>query len=119
MRRTTKPHAPSAGEASVRGAVRDYKSIREDYRYDASPFSEEPERTARVKFIIDTKLSQVDRTLILLYADCQSLRKLGKRLGLSHTCVAKEIRRIRESIINEYKTMTNNERERRSNHLRP
>lgn len=47
----------------------------------------------------------MDRTLILLYADCLSLRKLGKRLGLSHTCVAKEIRRIRETILTQYETI--------------
>lgn len=103
---TTKTkHAPAASDDSVQEAVRDYKTIREDYRYDGSLFSDEPDKTARVKWIIDNKLSQVDRTLILLYCDCLSLRKLGKRLGLSHTCVAKEIRRIRETILNEYETI--------------
>ena len=109
MTPATKPHAPAANDDSVQEAVRDYKSIREDYRYDGSLFTEEPDRVARVKYIIDNKLSQVDRTLILLYADCQSLRKLGKRLGLSHTCVANEIRRIRETILTEYNTIKDND----------
>jgi len=109
MTPTTKPHSPAASDKSVQEAVRDYKSIREDYRYDGSLFSDEPDKVARVKYIIDNKLSQVDRTLILLYTDCQSLRKLGKRLGLSHTCVAKEIRRIRENILTQYETLKDNE----------
>lgn len=82
--------------------ARDYKSIREDYRWDGSIFSQEPDRTARVKWIIDNRLTEVERILILLYVDCQSYRKLGKRLGLSHQTCAKEVRRIREKILDEY-----------------
>lgn len=86
--------------------MRDYKSIREDYAFDASIFNDEPERIALVKEIIAERLTEVDRTLILLYCDCLSYRKLGKRLGLSHTTVAAEIRRIRQLILEEYDKMT-------------
>ena len=82
--------------------ARDYKSIREDYRWDGSIFSQEPEKIARVKWIIDNRLTEVERILILLYVDCQSYRKLGQRLGLSHQTCAKEVRRIREKILDEY-----------------
>lgn len=82
--------------------ARDYKSIREDYRWDGSIFSQEPDRTARIKWIIDNRLTEVERILILLYVDCQSYRKLGKRLGLSHQTCAKEVRRIRTKILDEY-----------------
>jgi len=82
--------------------ARDYKSIREDYRWDGSIFSQEPDRTARIKWIIDNRLTEVERILILLYVDCQSYRKLGQRLGLSHQTCAKEVRRIREKILDEY-----------------
>lgn len=82
--------------------ARDYKSIREDYRWDGSIFSQEPEKIARVKWIIDNRLTEVERILILLYVDCQSYRKLGKRLGLSHQTCAKEVRRIRTKILDEY-----------------
>lgn len=59
-----------------------------------------------MKEIIAERLTEVDRTLILLYCDCLSYRKLGKRLGLSHTTVAAEIRRIRQLILDEYDKMT-------------
>jgi transcriptional regulator of aromatic amino acid metabolism len=56
----------------------------------------------RIKEIINNKLSIVDKTLILLYVDCQSYRKLGKRLGLSHMTCRKEIIRIKNIILKEY-----------------
>lgn len=79
-------------------AARDYKEIRQDYAFDPDIMNDEPERVARVKYIVNNRLNQVDRTLIILYADCQSYRKLGKRLGLSHTTVAQEINRIKADI---------------------
>lgn len=79
-------------------AARDYKEIRQDYAFDPDIMNDEPETLARVKYIVNNRLNQVDRTLIILYADCQSYRKLGKRLGLSHTTVMLEIRRIKAEI---------------------
>ena len=82
--------------------IRDYKDIKEDYKFDPSVMSKEDERVAAIKWIIGNKLSLVDKTLILLYTDCQSYRKLGKRLGLSHMTCRKEIVRIKNIIIAEY-----------------
>lgn len=79
-------------------AARDYMEIRKDYAFDPDIMNDEHERVARVKYIVNNRLNQVDRTLIILYADCQSYRKLGKRLGLSHTTVMLEIRRIKAEI---------------------
>ena len=82
--------------------ARDYKTIREDYTFNPDIFNDEPEKVARVKYIINKRLNQVDRTLIILYADCQSYRKLGKRLGLSHTTIRGEIMRIKAEILRIY-----------------
>lgn len=82
--------------------VREYKEIREDYKYSEDIMNPEDERVHRIKEIINTKLSIVDKTLILLYTDCQSYRKLGKRLGLSHMTCRKEIIRIKKIILQEY-----------------
>lgn len=82
--------------------VQQYRSIRQDYRFNPSVMSEDDPRVAALKEIIETRLSTVDRTIILLYADCQSYRKLGKMLGLSHMTVRKECLRIRELILKEY-----------------
>jgi DNA-directed RNA polymerase specialized sigma24 family protein len=82
--------------------IKAYRLARADYAYDGDPFNEDPDRVRLVKQIISEKLPQVDRTLIVLYADCQSYRKLGKALGLSHMTVRKEILRIRAEILAEY-----------------
>lgn len=89
-------------------AFREFKDIEEEYRFDASIFTKDEGRVATVKWIIDNKLNRVDKTLILLYADCQSFRKLGKRMGFSHTTMREEIKRIRGIILDEYKKITNN-----------
>lgn len=104
-----KKQSPAAGDAEVRELVRDYKDIRQDYTFDASMFSQEPRRLACLKWIIANKLSEVDRTLILLYTDCQSYRKLGARLGLSRSTVMNEIHRIRDYIRAEYDKIKDNE----------
>lgn len=86
-------------------AYRGYKEIAQEYAFDGSIFAEDDARVAAVKYIIDNKLNQVDKTLILLYADCQSLRKLGKRMGFSQTTMHEEIRRIKRIILEEYKKL--------------
>ena len=91
-------------------AARDYMEIRQDYAFDPDIMNDEPERVARVKYIVNNRLNQVDRTLIILYADCQSYRKLGKRLGLSHTTVMLEIRRIKAEIRRMYEELEQQER---------
>ena len=64
--------------------------------------NEEDERLTRVKKIIDQKLSLADKTIILLYVDCQSYRKLGARLGVSHMTLRREVMRIKKIILEEY-----------------
>lgn len=82
--------------------VRDYKEIREDYTPSPDIFNMEDERVAGVKWIIHNRLTQVERTIILLYIDCQSYRKLGKRLGISHSTCRSIVQGIRKKILQEY-----------------
>lgn len=82
--------------------IRDFKEIKEDYKYNPDIMNPDDERVSKLKEIINTRLSVVDKTLILLYVDCQSYRKLGKRLGLSHMTCRREIVRIKQIILKEY-----------------
>lgn len=82
--------------------VAEFRKIKLDYAYDASVFCEDEPRVRELKRIINTKLSIADKTLIILYADCQSFRKLGERLGVSHMTCRREIMRIRKIIMQEY-----------------
>lgn len=85
-----------------REVVSEFRKIRQDYTYNADIMNEEDERLTRVKKIIDTKLSLADKTIILLYVDCQSYRKLGARLGVSHMTIRREVQRIKSIILKEY-----------------
>lgn len=82
--------------------VREFRQIKQEYAYNPDIMSTDDPRVARLKEIIDTKLSQVDKTIILLYCDCQSYRKLGKRMNLSHMTCRREILRIKKIILEEY-----------------
>lgn len=89
--------------------VSDFRKIKQDYTYDPDIMNQEDERITRIKKIIDTKLSLTDKTIILLYTDCQSYRKLGARLGISHTTIRKEVQRIKNIILKEYDKLSANE----------
>lgn len=85
-----------------REIVKDYREIKEDYAWHPDIFTKDDERVSKIKEIINTKLSLVDKTIILLYADCQSYRKLGKRLRVSHMTIRTECQRIKKIILEEY-----------------
>ncbi len=87
-----------------REVVSEFRKIRQDYTYNPDIMNEEDERLTRVKKIIDTKLSLADKTIILLYVDCQSYRKLGARLGVSHMTIRREVQRIKNIILKEYES---------------
>ena len=85
--------------------VKEFRAIKQDYAYDSDIMSKDDERVAKIKKIIDTKLSLVDKTIILLYVDWQSYRKLGEKMHLSHMTVRREIIRIKNIILKEYENL--------------
>ena len=82
--------------------VKEYRAIKAEYAFDPSVMNPDEPRVARLKEIIDTKLSQADKTILLLYVDCQSYRKVGKKLNLSHMTIRREILRIRDIVLEEF-----------------
>lgn len=82
--------------------VKEYRQIKEDYKFNPDIMCPDDPRVARIKEVIDTKLSQVDKTIILLYADCLSYRKLGRKMHLSHMTIRREVIRIKKIILEEY-----------------
>ena len=84
--------------------IAEFRKIKQEYSYNPDIMNEEDERLTRVKKIIDTKLSLADKTIILLYVDCQSFRKLGARLGVSHMTLRREVQRIKNIILKEYES---------------
>ena len=82
--------------------VKEYRAIKAEYAFDPSVMNPDEPRVARLKEIIDTKLSQADKTILLLYVDCQSYRKVGRKLNLSHMTARREILRIRKIVLEEF-----------------
>lgn len=82
--------------------VAEFRKIKEEYSYNPDIMNEDDPRISRVKEIIDSKLSLADKTIIILYVDCQSYRKLGARLGVSHMTIRREVQRIKNIILKEY-----------------
>lgn len=74
--------------------VAEFKVIAKDYAYDEDIMCMDDERIRAIKKIIDQKLSLVDKTIILLYAELMSYRKLGELMHLSHMTIRKEVKRI-------------------------
>lgn len=69
-----------------------------DYAPDASVFRRDDERTHRVKEIIAIELPEVDRRIILLYAETGSMRETARLLGCSRTFLENNVKRIRNEI---------------------
>lgn len=74
------------------------EEILEDYAPDNTIWSNEDERVNAIKNIIYTKLDEVDRRIIILYAELGSLRKLGKELGISASSAYLKIKQIKGNI---------------------
>ena len=83
--------------------VKEYRQIKEDYKFNPDIMCQDDPKVSRIKEIIDTKLSLADKTIIILYADCMSYRKLGARLGVSHMTIRREVQRIKDIILEEYR----------------
>ena len=94
----------------ISDVVAEYRAIKAEYAFDPSIFNPgDPSifnpgdpKVERLKEIIDTKLSQADKTILLLYVDCQSYRKVGKKLNLSHMTIRREVLRIRDIVLKEF-----------------
>lgn len=75
-----------------------YAQIRPEYEHDPDVFNPEPPRTRRMKAAIE-RLPEADKAIIRLYAELESLSKLGRMLGVSKDTAWKEVRRIREKVL--------------------
>lgn len=89
-------------ECNLTKASERLKEIRTDYAWDPSVFVDGDDRADAVRCIIETRLSTADRTIILLYIDCQSYRELGRLLGFSQMTAFKEVKRVKRRILDIY-----------------
>ena len=76
----------------------DIKEVIEQYSENPDIFNDESETTKKIKHFIFNNLDEVDRRIILLYAELQSLRKLGKVLGISPSSAFIKIKQIKTKL---------------------
>lgn len=74
------------------------KELKEEYKYQDPSLFEEDTTYSIATYIINNELTDVDRTIIYLYADAGNLRDLGKNLGCSHSTIRPEVNRIKNYI---------------------
>ena len=86
---------------SEKDIVKFYRSIKEDYAYDDDVMNDEDELVHRIKEVIHKRLSAADRTLLLLYAEAKSYRKLAEVMGVSHATIRTQVKRIQDIIKSE------------------
>lgn len=79
----------------------DIYKILEKYQPDEDILSEEEDDTPsrKIKEIIYRDLDEVDRRIILMYAELGSLRKLAREIGVSSTACHFRIKAIRNKIL--------------------
>lgn len=76
------------------------EELLEDYAPDNTIFSKEAPEVNKIKNIIYNDLDEVERRIIVLYAELGSLRKLGKELGVSASSAFLKIKSIKKKITN-------------------
>ena len=75
------------------------QEIIKEYDFDTDDIFEYDDKLKALSAAIK-KLSLHDRIIILLYAHFASQRKVGRVLGVSHSVVGQELKRIRAQIFN-------------------
>ena len=73
------------------------KEVIDEYKPDYDIMSEDNEEMRILKESI-MNLPTANRIIFLLYSELASYRKVAKKLGVSHTIIYKQIKKIREDI---------------------
>lgn len=74
------------------------QNIKKEYDFDVDDIFSSFDDDFRNIAIATKQLPLPDYIILLLYAHFQSQRKVGKILGVSHSIVGKELKRIRQEI---------------------
>lgn len=86
--------------------IENLKRVMEDYIPDETIWREYDDTMLHIKSAMNA-LSDADRIIFALYCEFGSLRKVGKQLGVSHSIIYKNIRRIKLEMLEWIKDNTN------------
>lgn len=80
--------------------IKNLKEIIDEYKPDNSIWREDNQLIDKIKRAIQ-KLNDADKIIFILYCETGSLREVGKKLGVSHSTIFKEIKRIKKLILDD------------------
>lgn len=75
------------------------QEILKEYEFDTEDIFADYDDEFRDIVLAIKKLDLPERIILILYAHLQSQRKLGKILGCSHSICGKELKRIRNKLL--------------------
>lgn len=87
--------------------IQNLNRVMEDYEPDETIWREYDDNILNIKQAMDS-LSDADRIIFALYCEYGSLRKVGKQLGVSHSIIYKNIRRIKLQMLDWIRDNTEN-----------
>ena len=85
---------------NLRYMINNIKELLDEYKPDNNIFTEDDDMMIKIKQSVQN-LSDADRIIFILYCESGSLREVGKILGVSHTTVFKQIKEIKQRILND------------------
>ena len=76
-----------------------YRMAREDYSPDFSQFRVWSDRAEQLRRRMATRLTETERTTLILYAELGSLQKLADQMGVSKSRINREIQDIKQKLL--------------------
>ena len=76
-----------------------YRKARKDYMPDFSPFREVGDRAELMRRRMATRLTETERTTLILYAELGSLQKLADQMNVSKSRINREIQEIKRKLL--------------------
>lgn len=81
--------------------AKEYRRIKGEYLYRKDIFNGDDELVQAIKYLLTMRMGVVDKTFLILYAECGSYRKMSEILHISHSSCAKIMKPIIEKIRND------------------
>lgn len=86
----------------IRRIAEEFTRMRQEYAYNGTIFDKDGPKVRAAKLAL-SRLDVADQAIFILYAELGSIRKLGELLGISRGCAHKEIKRIRQELMERMK----------------
>lgn len=83
---------------TIKITASELKDILKEYEYEEDIFTLDDPRVVAIKWAL-SQIPDADRIIYCLWLDLESSRKVGQILGVSHSTILKELKRIKNEIL--------------------